>query len=76
MLSVLRLGVEGSWLLFWLFLRLLRIEMEELNLVELLGLALPVSALLCFLRIFVDDLMRLCYSGCSFMHYSRTIEDY
>ena len=76
MLSVLRLGVEGSWLLFWLFLRLLRIEMEELNLVELLGLALPVSALLCFVSIFADDLMRLCYSGCSFMHYSRTIEDY
>lgn len=76
MLSVLRFGVDGSWLLFWLFLRLLRMEMEELNLVEVLGLALNVSALLCFVGNLVDDRMRLCYSGCSFVHYSRTIEDY
>lgn len=76
MLSVLRFGAEGVWPLFRLFLRLLRMEMEELNLVELLGLALPVSALLCFVGILVGDLMELCYSGSSFMHCSRTIEDY
>lgn len=51
-------------------------EMEELNLVELLGTALPIHGLLRFVGNLVDYLIRLCYSDSSFMQSSRIIEDY